>query len=136
MDKKQEIMIREKIVELIDAFVNKEIGEQLDKNKLARTIEQRITAIPADHFLTRAMIRRAKWDARNLECNYRCFICHREHDKKEDFVKDLENHILDFYAGIPLEVAGDFLKRLKSKIPEEQHAKIIDRMYREVKNEK
>lgn len=71
MNKDEERFIK-KNVELLKALTD---GDPVKIKDVRRAIEeslQRLTTLPPDHVMTRAMIRRSKWLAEDTEYKYIC----------------------------------------------------------------
>lgn len=123
MNKDEERFIK-KNVELLKALTD---GDPVKIKDVRRVIEeslQRLTTLPPDHVMTRAMIRRSKWLAEDTEYKYICPTCHRGYNNKEDLLSDMEDHVLDFYAGLPTRLSPAHVKKLKEMIPKKYHDRL------------
>lgn len=111
-------------VKLIKALLE---GDDLSVKEMRQVIMEtmnRLTTLPTDHVMTRAMVRRAKYEARNTPHKYKCPTCHKVFDSRDELLKDLEDHMIDFYAGIPTRLSPVHVQRLKSMIPKHVHHKL------------
>ena len=121
---KNEKKFIEKNVELLKALLEQDTLKLKDVRRAMEESLSRLTTLPPDHVMTRAIIRRAKWLAEDANYKYICPTCHKGFDKKDDLLRDVEDHVLDFYDGIPPRMAPAYIKKLKQMIPKRLHHRL------------
>lgn len=120
----QEKKFIEANLKLLKALAGNDDVSLKQARQLLQESMQRIMTLPSDHILTRALVRRAKHIAKDTPHKYICPTCHKAFDKREDLLKDMEDHIIDFYAGIPVRLSPEHVRRLKKEIPKYMHHKL------------
>lgn len=74
------------------------------------------TNIPTDEHWTRVLHKRAEYEAKDMDCNYYCFICGKHHDVPETLTECLQEHFDCFSAGIPIDRTDEHIEKLLSNI--------------------
>lgn len=75
-----------------------------------------MTGSPDDDFLTSVYLRRAEYEAKDLEENFLCFVCGKKYNNPDDFVNCFQSHIEDFMAGVPIKREPEHLDRMVENI--------------------
>lgn len=75
----------------------------------------KMTDVPDDAFLTTVYLKKAEYEAKDIEENYRCFVCGKTYDHPDDIVSCIHGHLENFLAGVPIKVEPDHLERIVEK---------------------
>lgn len=75
-----------------------------------------MTDIPKDNYWTEVFHARAKYEAKDFDENYLCFVCGKKYDHPDELTACINQHMIDFNAGIPIKREPEHVERLLKNI--------------------
>lgn len=92
-------------------------GIKEDENIMLHNLS--LTNVPQDDFLTRVYVRRAKSEAEGIPETYRCFVCGKPIDDRDEFVEHYQDHLVEFLGGEYPDMSEEEIEYRVKNIPEE-----------------
>lgn len=83
-----------------------------------------LTDIPKDAYWTDVFHQRAKYEAKDLDSEFLCFICGKEYDDVNELTACIDQHMKEFNAGIPIKRTDEHVERLLKNIHPKDHEKM------------
>lgn len=90
----------------------------------------KMTDVPDDAFLTNVYLKKAEYEARDMEENYLCFVCGKKYDHPDDIVACIQSHLENFLAGVPIKITDEHKDRILEKVHpahREEAKKLLDK---------
>lgn len=69
-----------------------------------------MTDLPKDDYLTKVVLKRAAFEAQNIDDDFYCFVCGEKFNHPDEFIKHYQKHLEDFMAGMPIQKTDEHIE--------------------------